>query len=476
MQRLTTKHRFAIIFSVYVFLFLAILASIFIVLFNITSDRQLKRDLYLESIDVINNHLFLDNNTLTFKKDQSGASLREQLITHSTAAVFLDVNKQVLRTYGIFAVGNGQEGNIDFNQLANKALQTTKPVKSNLQWRDQSLISLTTPLKNKGKIVGFLILGKSLEEYSLLKQMMLTIFIVLGTLGLVSSFAIGYLLALRAFRPLNKMTRIIEGLELDKLDAELTIEGHSEDEIVRLGRKFNQMISRLHDMANRQKAFIANASHELKTPLTRAISSLELLSLTQIKNEQSSSSSKKDIGLVRDDLFQINTLLEKLLLLTKQKKDINTWKSYKLNTEELISVLRRRFEGQWRAKGLKFFVKVVSEIYITIPREYLQMVISNLLSNSTKYSKPYKNLFLNISKIKNQIVISVSDEGIGMSEEEVKHIFDRFYRKDKEMQNEGYGIGLSVVKQICDLYSISIKVISKTEEGTTISLFFPLAH
>ncbi len=464
MGGLTTKQRFALIFSLYVFSFLVILYFIFFLIFNLTASYQLKRDLTIESKEVIANNLILEKDTLVFKKNQAGATLREYLLMHNTSAVFLDKQKSMLRTYGLFALGS-QEDNGAFLRLLDQLKQSSQMKETNFAWKEQQFTTVLIPLRSNGKTIGYMILGKSLEEFDALKNIMTLIFISLGVLSLLGSVLVGYFLSGKAFSPLDKMIDTIEKIELDKLDSPISMKGHPDDELVRLAYQFNKMLDRLKDMAERQKAFIANASHELRTPLTRAISSFELLSVSKTNTEH-----EKEV--INKNLFEVDAILEKLLLLTKLRKDIQLVKPYLLKTDNLFETLKNNFAKQIAEKKLVFYKDISREISLTIPREYFLMILSNLISNAIRYSTVNKKLFLIIKEENNKNVVIVKDEGIGMSQEEASHMFDRFYR-GKGNGRDGHGIGLSLVKQICDLYNIKIEVTSEKGKGTAVSLILP---
>lgn len=464
MRRLTTRQRFAFIFSGYFFVMLVILCVIFLTIFSVATSFQLKKELLAESSDIINNHLVISKESVIFKKDEEGSSLKEYLITHNISAIFLDSNEKIIRTYGLFAiVAKIQEKNY-LMQLVTTLSGKENYIEKTVFWNKQMFKSFIILLKTNNKVVGYMIIGKSLEEINNTLRIMVTLFISLVILNLIGSFIVGYLLVRWVFMPLRKMIKVIENIEYDNLDSLLPSEGNSADELTHLSGKFNDMLSRLNDMAQRQKSFIANASHELKTPLSRAILSLDLLN-------QDSPDSKRETKLIREDLFEINDLIERLLLLTRLKKDIHMDKPRDVLLEDFFEKLKKRFEPQLKNKKLNLFISSPKRVQMLIPYEYLSIIFSNLLLNSIKYSLTQKNIFINASLEDNEILISVKDEGVGMNKDELKRIFDRFYR-GKGTRQKGYGIGLSLVKQICDLYNIKISVFSEKEKGTTVSLRF----
>jgi signal transduction histidine kinase len=216
-------------------------------------------------------------------------------------------------------------------------------------------------------------------------------------------------------------------------------------------------------MTSRQKEFIANASHELKTPLTRAISSLEVLDSPTLPSAE--------IQSVKEDLFHINDLLNKLLFLTKLRKG-NYLSSglYTIDMKKLFQTVRDQLGNYLEKKQMTLLTTTPDSVVTKLPSEYLEIILSNLISNAVKYSMPGKKTIVNVIESDAQTCFTIQDEGIGMTEEETHHMFDRFYRgKTLSNKEKGYGIGLSIVKQICDIYDLNIHITSQKGKGTMIS-------
>jgi signal transduction histidine kinase len=465
MRRLNTRQRFGFILGFYFFFWLIIFYIIFLVIFNLVVSYQFNKELLAESSDIIQNHLVVEQKSLVFVKDQGGASLKEYLITHNTPAVFLTSDGKILRTYGLFAISAGVSQSEYFGKMINSYSQKEKYIEKTIPWNGQTIKSFIVPLKAKGKVVGFIVIGKSLDEVNNIFNIMTILFISLGVFNFAGSFVVGFLLARLAFMPLRKMIGVMEKIDYDNLNTLLPIDEYSKDEVSALSARFNDMLVRLGDMAGRQKAFITNVSHELKTPLARAISSLDLLS-------QDSQGVKQEINLIREDLFGINSLIERLLLLARIRKDKQIDKPRIIFLKDFFERIKKIFEIQLINKQITLNIVGEEKAEFFIPKEYLNIIFSNLLLNSIKYSHPRTSIDISSLKQDGKTVISVADSGIGMDNEEAKRMFERFFR-GKGTREEGHGIGLSLVKQICSLYNIGIKVVSKKDKGTTIFLHFP---
>lgn len=466
MFQLTSRHRFAVFFTLYLFVFILVLYSLFFAIFNFMADYQIKKGLFEHMKEIINNRLVIDNNKIAFKIDSDGSSLREFLVNEDLAAIFFDSKINLIRSYGVFSVNNDQNINKYVTPLINQVVASKKLEETKITWNSLKLSAFVVPLIYKGKIAGVMILAKSTSDYITAQHTMLTVFVILGLATLVGSFFVGYTLAFKTFLPIRKLTNTIEQLDFEQKETHVHVSGNPKDELVILASKFNDMTDRLSDMTKRQKEFIANASHELKTPLTRAISSLELI--------ESENKNLYEIKHIKNDLFHINTILEKLLLLTKMKKDIHiSTHPQKILMSTLFERLKKLFTKDLIDKHLELKVIFPPTIEVILPTEFIEVIFSNLISNAIKFSPPNKTIQLLVKEINNKLVIKVTDQGEGMSKAEINQMFNRFYRGDQDGKEIGYGIGLSLVKQICDLYRIQLDVDSIKNIGTSITLTFP---
>lgn len=205
-------------------------------------------------------------------------------------------------------------------------------------------------------------------------------------------------------------------------------------------------------MMDEQKEFVSNASHELRTPLASLKSQIEVA----LRSKKISTKELKD--LLKSNLDDVNNMTKLSNYLLKLNKQQNTKVEFKkVNLAEIIKdVIGKR--------DVKIdLVKTV----INGDRDSLKELVSILVDNAIKYGEGKE---ISIS-LKNKI-LKITDHGIGISEEDLPHIFDRFYRSDKARNKDGYGLGLSIAKQIADNHNAKIKVESKLGVGTTFKVIF----
>ena len=461
MRNLKTKQKLTILFTFYFFIFLVVLATLFIASFRIMYRYQLKRDLTHEISEIISDHIRINGEGIAFKKDKNGDTLRLHLFNDGVSAQFIGTSGAIIRNYGAFEsqLVNKEDVNV-LDKIKQNAVLKKSVIDSDFEWNKTMFTSLVTPLTFNNQIIGVLVVAKSLDGLNLLTNSTLLILSTLGGFGLLGSYFLGHIFIQNALSPLYKIMRSIEATDLNRLEKKVILEGHPEDEFVLLSHTFNTMLERLNEMSKRQKEFIANASHELKTPLTRAISSIDILIL------------KKEITAehlidIKENIFEINELIDTLFVLGK----MNEGELPKGNSDlkEIIRIVFQHNEKYLHTKQVQFTVALPHSFLLPIPLEYAKVLFNNIISNAIKFSPRNSSIEIVGAPLKKSV--SVVDHGIGLSHEEKTRIFDRFYRsKEARSNTKGYGLGLSLVKEICKEYKIKILVTSIKGSGTTMTL------
>lgn len=466
MYNLTTKQRSGLIFSFIVFLFTVSIFVLFFISLQFILSYQLRHDLVKESVEALTEAISLNQGQIIFSKNDKGKSLRNHLISESLSAILFDANENALKKFGVFesaVLTNNQDDLKELRLLAENSKKNKNFAEKTINWNNEQFAVIITPIHSENKILGTLFIAKSVKANQNILYTIALIFSGFSLITLIGSFTLGYFLAERNLRPLKKIILATEEIDLDKLDKSILVSGSSKDEIVILARKFNQMLDRLRVMVQRQKDFISNASHELKTPLTRAVSTLDVLLSTRNSN-------KEDLLLVKSDLIGVNDLLEKLLFLSKirakthiKKEQINIYFTYK-------KVLRKLTE-EIVIKEIIIFENFDKTAEVLMDKQYFELVLTNLMVNAIKYSPIKSDIRISAFKYLDKTYFEIEDEGIGMDQTELKLIFSRFYRGGEARAKEhGHGIGLAIVKEICDLYNIRITVNSAKNKGTKITL------
>ena len=225
---------------------------------------------------------------------------------------------------------------------------------------------------------------------------------------------------------------------------------------------FNDMTERIRDMLHTKDQLLLDISHELRTPLTRMKVALEFLSESQAKQN------------LQGDIADMEKMVSEILETARRHHKYADLKKQSTNLTVLLKQTLKAFENQ--PPGIEI-VDLPAEIEAEVDPDQIKTVFDNVLNNSIKYSQPdSKPIQVSYKRRESYAVIRITDFGIGIPQEELAHIFEPFYRVDKSRAKDtgGFGLGLSLCKTIMEAHGGKIEVQSKPQEGTTVSLFFPL--
>lgn len=364
----------------------------------------------------------------------------------------------------------------DFSKHQNVSFQITK----NPKGVEQLIVFKPVgekPGDNPNQIPGILQLGTNTAplQHVLLQQ--LFIFIILSALALAAGLGI-YLRVLRqTLVPLSKIVSTVKKTNAGNLAGRLPVE-QGQEEIDHLAVSFNAMLERLEESfeyeretKEQMRRFIADASHELRTPLTSIHGFLEVL-LRGAANRPEQL--YKALNSMHGESKRIIKLVEDLLFLTK----LDQAPEFQVSETNLPAVIRE-MEPQLNvlAGNRTVHFDITEGLRGLYEADKIKQVILNLFNNAVQHTDP-ENGLIKVSLVanRNNSVLSVQDNGPGISQESLPHIFDRFYRADtsRARQYGGAGLGLAISKSIVEAHKGSIEVDSQTGKGTTFFVYLPI--
>lgn len=234
-----------------------------------------------------------------------------------------------------------------------------------------------------------------------------------------------------------------------------------------------QDITYEHKLDNIRKEFVANVSHELKTPITTIKSYTETL----IDSELDKGTSEKFLNVIDSECDRMARLVKDLLQLSNLDYKKTKWKMVDISVKDVVNDAMVKLELSFKEKNQNVSVNIDDDLpKITVDKDGIEQVILNLLSNSNKYSEENSKIDVIGFQDERNVIIKIKDNGIGISEEDQKRIFERFYRVEKGRSRElgGTGLGLSIAKDIVDAHNGSLSLISKIGVGTEISVKLPI--
>lgn len=299
-----------------------------------------------------------------------------------------------------------------------------------------------------------------------------SIFIESSFLLLICIFIYGSLIFLVIIEILIKPIQLLANAQINvgKGDFSIQVAETSHDEIGKLSKGFNEMVNKLAEHEISRQRFISDVSHEFRTPLTIIQGFAKI-----IKDESLSAEDYRKYGnIILHSSDRLSVLAQDMQLLTAIESNYYKIAPLKYSLSDQLEIVVQSFENKALEKNLKiklFYdkrgLKIIGDKY------RLEQVWFNLLSNAIKYSSE-GIIEIHAVRDKKTITVTFIDNGIGMSQDELLHIYDRFYRVDESRSIEGSGLGMSIVKSILDVHKGFIDIKSVKGKGTTISVQFNL--
>ncbi|MBQ8145922.1 MAG: HAMP domain-containing histidine kinase [Clostridia bacterium] len=240
----------------------------------------------------------------------------------------------------------------------------------------------------------------------------------------------------------------------------------SDDSFKEIAECFNKMAEELSSTETLRTDFVANVSHELKTPLAIMQNYGSLLSQPDLDDEKRIEYAKG----ITDASKRLASLITNILKLNKLENQQITpvFESYNLS-EQLCECLLG-FEEAWEKKGINIETDIEEDIYISSDAEMMSLIWNNLFSNAIKFTDNGGTVSLSVKKESEHVTVKISDTGCGISSEVGKHMFDKFYQGDTSHAMQGNGLGLALVKRVIDITGSDISVESEVGKGTTFTV------
>jgi two-component system OmpR family sensor kinase len=300
--------------------------------------------------------------------------------------------------------------------------------------------------------------------------------ILAAGIGVALLLSIGgaYLLAKTALRPVEAVTATAQEMGEGDLAKRLPV-ANPKDEIGRLTTTINGLLARLdsafrrrEETLSRQRRFAADASHELRTPLTSISGHARMLDEWAL--EEDKETARRSVGAIRREAGRMRGLIESLLTLTRGDEKA----PMEVGRYDLGAVAKEATETADNGKVSVKFVPIEHEIMATFDRGRVLQVASILLDNAVKYTPDGGSVTVRVEEGDDGgVALAISDTGVGISEDQLPLVFERFYRADSARAEEGVGLGLSIARQIAEAHGGTIEARSKVGVGSTFVLVLP---
>jgi heavy metal sensor kinase len=340
----------------------------------------------------------------------------------------------------------------------------TSPFFTNLQ--DSKGRVYTVPVTDNNNLVAFVQVALSIDSIQETLERLLTTLLIATPLLVLAAAASGYFLAARALHPVDMMTRMAHRISAEDLSARLNLA--TDDELGRLATTFDEMLDRLEDSFQRERQFTADASHELRTPLAAMQA---ILSVTR-QRRRTPAEYEQALDDLTEESEHLRSLTESLLALARA--DLHPIELIEVvELSVLLGDVAESMQPLAQAKGIELTCETAINLTIQGERDSLIRLFINLLDNAIKYTE-YGSVAVSARREGDQVLIEISDTGVGIPVQHLPHIFERFYRVEQSRSNRGTGLGLSLALQIVQAHRGNIKVKSEPGKGTTFMIRLPV--
>jgi heavy metal sensor kinase len=303
---------------------------------------------------------------------------------------------------------------------------------------------------------------------STLKELRLILFLILP-LAIILSGLSAWFLAGITLRPVKNMINTARLIGAENLQMRLTLP-ETHDEIRLLAETFNEMLDRLDRTFTSQRQFIEDFSHEIKTPLAIIKGELEVT----LKKIRSVKEYENTLHSSLEEIDRIIKVVDELLTLARVEAETLSLSLSPVNLAELVQEVVAEMKVLAESKNLLLDFRKFSEPQVLAEAEKLKRVFINLLDNAIKFTPPGGRVEVLVGQEDRQARVSVSDTGPGLSQEEIQHIFDRFYRGSKDNITPGSGLGLSIARAIVESHRGKIEATSQPGQGAIFVVILPL--
>jgi signal transduction histidine kinase len=341
---------------------------------------------------------------------------------------------------------------------------------SSVDENDTHIRVMTTPLTSIRGPAGILQVGVDTSQIKLAQESLTIILVYLMIGALVVTSLIIWLSTGKILSPLTSMTSVTTKIaNADDLGRRVSFPRKRNDEIGKLAAAFNKTMERLEKLFGSQQRFLADVSHELRTPLTAIKGNVGLI--------RKFGADEESLNGIEVEVDRLNRLVGDLLLLNQAESGMMPFDMTKVELDSLIMDVIKQM-AVIGGQNVKIKLSAIEPLVIYGDMDRLKQVFINLISNAISYTKKGDTVDVAVKQENDHAVVSIEDHGPGIPENDLEHIFERFYRGDKSRthtSNSGFGLGLSIAKWITEKHNGKIEVQSTVGKGTIFKVLLPMS-
>ncbi|MBN1202896.1 MAG: HAMP domain-containing protein [Anaerolineae bacterium] len=457
------------------FLYSSMLAIVILMFSTITSTilnwtlRDQVDDTLLKVIEDVHGYALMSTISFAPEQDARGEITMPQVNSLSTPGLFVQIwllddqsSTLFLHSASWSLLGIGQT-----NALDPHALNRDEEERRDVTLDDVHMRVVTVPIIVEEEVKGYIQSASPLSTVDAAIDRLLQIMLGGGVIMMLLSLLLGDLVSRRALRPIGTITQIARQITAaDDLSRRIPYDGPP-DEIGQLTQTFNKTLERLDRLFEAQRRFVADVSHEMRTPLTTIQGNLDLMN--RIGHD------KEAMEAIDGETQRMSRLVEDLLMLARADAGRVELEQRHVDLDTLL--LEVYNQAHFLSQGVEVRLGHIDQAQVIGDPDRLKQLLLNLVSNGLKYTPQGGSVTLELSRDSKWAQVCVSDTGIGIPSEDLPYIFDRFYRVDKARSRAqgGTGLGLAIAQWIAQVHGGKMSVTSEVDKGSTFTLRLPIA-
>lgn len=453
---LSLKNRIAFYYiistAMLIFVVFIIIYSIvsFTVFSNVNENINYEVNEYLEKIQFKDNQTKLNDENEWIKQEHNEITVNPVFLMLSDANGKVIEKSENLKAENLHFIKNTNTKVISDIKLAGKLVR-----------------QIQVPLLKNNTIRGYLLVAVSLEEATTILNNLQNILLILFPIVLLLLFFVVRLITARSIKPILNIIETADKISQENLNSRINLP-KNKDELQLLSQTINDLLDRIQNAVEREKQLTSDASHELRTPLAIIKGTLEVL----IRKPRNQFEYLEKIDFCIKEVDRLNKLVSELLLLARFENQKQNIQHDDISLNAVILDELSRYSDKIKTKKITVKHQFNGNYSVKSDNYLISIVIGNLISNALKYSKENGEISIEISNDISDVIISIFDNGIGISKKNIDKVFNPFFRSDPDEHPEikGTGLGLSIVKRVCTLLDIGITITSNENIGTTVIL------
>ena len=429
---------------------------------------------------VVGNHL-ISNNYFNLKPEGFTSSVSKEVINaelemisnlYEGRVMIIDSSLRVVRdTYGI------SEGKTIVSEEVIRCFQGENVSNLTNYDREHGYIEMTTPIIDSSMepsvIVGVMLTSISNDAIVNTMEAVNRRGVILQNLIVVVVMALAMTLSVLLTRPFNRVTEAIREVKEGYSDESISVTDYAET--VHIVDAFNQLLKRMRDLDVSRQEFVENVSHELKTPMA----AIKVLADSLLVQQDAPVELYQEfLGDITSEIDRENRIITDLLALVKMDKKAQELNIVSLNVNDLTELILKRLRPIARKKDVEVVFESMRPVTAEVDEVKMTLIMTNLVENAIKYNKDHGWVKVELDADHQYFTFRVSDSGVGIPEDALAHIYDRFYRVDKSHSREigGTGLGLAITKSAVLVHRGTITVTRKEGQGSSFSVRIPLFY